>query len=95
MTLSDLKPFRDKILAVGARHGASAVRVFGSFAKGAARPDSDLDLLVSFEHGRSLLDHAALVLELESLLGRKVEIASERGLKPRFRERVLAEAVPL
>jgi predicted nucleotidyltransferase len=54
-----------------------------------------LDFLVEFETGRSLLDHAALQIDLEKLLGRRVDVASERGLKPRIRERVLREARPL
>jgi predicted nucleotidyltransferase len=58
-------------------------------ARGESGPDSDLDLLVEFEPGRSLLDHAALQTELEALLGRRVDVASERGLRPRSGERVL------
>ena len=90
-----LGPRREEILRIAGRHGARKVRVFGSLARGEARPNSDLDLLVEFEPGRSLLDHAALVIELESFLGRRVEVASERGLRPRVRERVLAEAVAI
>ncbi|MFN3928995.1 MAG: nucleotidyltransferase family protein, partial [Thermoflexus sp.] len=56
---------------------------------------SDIDLIVEFEPGRSLLDHAALWLELQELLGCKVDVISERGIKPRIRDRVLREAVPL
>jgi predicted nucleotidyltransferase len=74
---------------------AYTVRVFGSAARGKARADSDIDLLVGLSPGRSLLDHAACQLELEELLGRKVDIATERGLRKRLRERVLQEAVPL
>ena len=86
---------REEIVRIAGRHGARKVRVFGSLARGEARPDSDLDLLVEFDPGRSLLDHAALVIELERLLGRRVEVASERGLRPGVRERVLAEAVAI
>lgn len=56
---------------------------------------SDVDLIVRFEPGRSLLDHAALWLELEALLGCRVDVLSESGLKPRIREKVLKEAIPL
>lgn len=71
------------------------MRVFGSVARGEADEKSDIDLLVEFESGRSLLDHAGLRLELQDLLGCKVDVVSERGIKPRIRERVLREAVPL
>jgi len=83
------------VLRVAARHGARNVRLIGSVARGDAGPGSDLDLLVDLEAGRSLLDHAALVVELESLLDCKVDVATEQGLRPRTRERVLSEAVVL
>jgi predicted nucleotidyltransferase len=86
---------RDAILEIAARHGASNVRIFGSVARQEARHDSDVDILVDLEPGRTLLDHAALMIELEELLNCKVDVATERGLKARIRDRVLAEAVPL
>ncbi len=86
---------RDEILAVAARYGVTNVRVFGSVARREARADSDLDLLVTFAPGTSLLDHAGLQLDLEDLLGCRVEVASDRGLKDRVRETVMREAVPL
>jgi len=84
---------RTEILAVVARHGASNVRVYGSVARGRAGSDSDIDLLVDMEDGRSLLGVAGLHLELEDLLGYPVEIGTD--VKPRLRERVHAEAVAL
>jgi len=90
-----LKAKRAQVLEVAERHGAHNVRMIGSVARGEAGPDSDLDLLVALETGRSLLDHAVLIIELEALLGCKVDIATEQGLRPRVRDRVLAEAVPL
>ncbi|MCP9469508.1 MAG: nucleotidyltransferase family protein [Nitrospira sp.] len=90
-----LKEKREEILRVAAKHGARNVRVFGSVARGEADEQSDIDLLVEFEAGRSLLDHAALWLELQELLGCKVDVVSDRGIKPRIRDRVLREAVPL
>lgn len=90
-----LKEKREEILRVAARHGAHNVRVFGSVARGEADEESDIDLLVEFEPGRSLLDHAALLLELEELLGCDVDVVSDRGIKARIRERVLREAMPL
>jgi len=90
-----LRSKREAILAAAARHGARNVRVFGSVARGDAGPDSDVDFLVELEPGRSLLDHAALFLEIADILGRKVDVITERGLRPRIRARVLAEAVAL
>jgi uncharacterized protein len=90
-----LKKKREDILRVAARHGASNIRVFGSVARGESDEKSDLDLLVTMEPGRSLLDHAALWLELQKLLGREVDVVSEKGLRPRMRDKVLTEAVPL
>lgn len=86
---------RKQILEIAHRHGATKVRVIGSVARGEADDRSDIDFLVRFEPARSLLDHAALIVDLESLLGCKVDVASEDGLRPRVRERVLPDAVPL
>lgn len=95
ITLDSLRANRDRILEIAERHGASNIRVFGSIARGEAGPESDVDLLVDFEPGRGLLDHAALVLDLEWLLNRRVEIGTTRGLKVRYRDRVLGEAIVL
>lgn len=96
MTLEQrLKEKRQEILRIAAEHGAHNVRVFGSVARGEADENSDIDLLVAFEPGRSLLDHAGLWLDLQELLGCKVDVVSDGGIKPRIRERVLKEAVPL
>ena len=96
MTVQDLvKDHREHILQIAARHGARNIRVFGSAATGEARADSDLDLLVEFEPGRSLLDHVALVQELEDLLGRKVDVVTERALHWYIRDRVIRQAMPL
>jgi len=84
---------RDEVLRIAARHGAHNVRVFGSVARGEDRGDSDVDLLVELAPGVTLLRHAALVRELEALLGRKVDVVSERALRPQLREDVLREAV--
>jgi uncharacterized protein len=90
-----LKEKRESILCICAKHGARNVRVFGSVARGEADEQSDIDLLVEFDTGRSLFDHAALWLDLQDLLGCKVDVLSDRGIKPRIRERVLREAIPL
>jgi predicted nucleotidyltransferase len=96
MTLEELLQVkREEILKVCTKYGARNVRVFGSVARREADEQSDIDLIVDFEPGRSLLDHAGLWLELQDLLGVKVDVVSGRGIKPRIRERVLQEAVPL
>jgi len=71
------------------------VRVFGSAARGAMGPDSDVDLLVEFERGRSLMDYGRLVMDLRDLLQREVDVVTENALHWTIRDRVLAEAVPL
>lgn len=86
---------RADILRIAARHGALNVRVFGSVARGEAQPGSDVDVLVDLEPGRSLLDLGGLLMELQDLLGCPVDVVTEQGLRPRIRERVLREAVPL
>ena len=90
-----LKEKREEILRICKKHSARHVWVFGSVARGEAGKASDIHLLVEFEEGRSLLDHAALLLELERLLGCPVDIISERGIKPRIRQKILEEAQSL
>ena len=92
-SMDQLARLRVEILAAAARHGATNVRVFGSVARGDADAASDVDFLVDFEPGRSLLDLASLLVELEDLLGLPVDIVTEPGLKARIRQRVLTEAV--
>lgn len=91
----DLLERREEILAVAARHGARTIRVFGSVVRGEETPESDLDLLVEFEPGRSLLDHIALAQDLKDLLGREVDVVTEGGLHWYIRDRVCREAMPL
>jgi predicted nucleotidyltransferase len=87
-----LQEKRDEILQIAAHHGASNVRVFGSAARGEARADSDVDFLVNMEAGRSLLDLGGLLMDLQDLLRRDVDVVTEAGLRERIRQRVLAEA---
>ncbi len=90
-----LEEKRDEILSIASKHGAYNVRVFGSVARGDDRPDSDVDLLVDVGTTTSSWFPAGLVLDLEQILGREVEIVTEKGLNPHLREYVLREAVPL
>ena len=86
---------RDEILGLAEKHGARRIRVFGSVARGEASETSDLDLLVEWEPGRSLLDHVALVQDLEELLGTKVHVGTPGSLHWYARDRILREATPL
>lgn len=96
MTAEELiKDKRDAVLQIARRHGATNVRIFGSAARGEMRADSDVDFLVDLEQGRSLLDLGGLLMDLQALLGRPVDVVTDRGLRPRIRERVLRETVPL
>lgn len=79
-----LKSQKEQILAIARKNGAYDVRIFGSVARGAARPDSDVDFLVKLEEGRSLLDLARLLRELQTLLGLLVDVATEAGLPSRI-----------
>ena len=90
-----LQTRRDDILRIAAQHGASNVRVFGSASRGEAGPQSDIDLLVSFDMDRALFDHVGLIQDLEDLLGHKVDVVTEDSLHWYIRERVLKEAVAL
>jgi predicted nucleotidyltransferase len=95
LTLDHLRERRDQILALASRHGARNVRVFGSVARGDAVAGSDVDLIVDFDSGRSLMDHGELMLDLEAILGCRVDVVSARGLGDRFREQILSDAVVL
>ena len=92
---SPLGPARAAVLRIARKFGARSVRLFGSLAREEADAASDIDLLVELEPGRSLLDLSGMQFELEALLGRHVDVVTERGLRPRIRDRVLREAVPL
>ena len=83
---------RTTILDIARRHGAGNVRVFGSVARGDARPESDIDFLVDLEPGRSLFDLGGLAMDLEEFLGRPVDVVTERGLRERIRANVLRDA---
>lgn len=86
---------RAEIQSIARKHGAGNVRLFGSVARGDARPDSDVDFLIDAGPATSAWFPAGLILDLENLLGRRVEVVTERGLRPELREYVLRDAIPL
>ncbi len=86
---------REQILRVAQRHGVTAVRVFGSMARGDAGPTSDVDLLVDVGSQPSAWFPGGPVADLEQLLGRRVQVVTGRGLDELLSARVRAEAVPL
>lgn len=94
-TIESLHSQRDHVLEVAQRHGVTSIRVFGSVARGEEKADSDIDFLVTTGPQVSSWFPAGLILELEALLGRHIDIVTEPGLNPHIRNQVLAEAVAL
>jgi len=86
---------KEQVLVLAAKYGASNVRIFGSVALGTANNDSDIDFLVDMEKGRSLFDLGGLLMELQELFGRKVDVVTENGLHWYIKEKVLSEAKPI
>lgn len=82
----------EQLWEVARRHGVVRLRVFGSWARGDARGDSDLDLLVKLEPGKSLLDVIGLQQALQDLVGTRVDVLTEGGISPYIEKRILAEA---
>lgn len=96
MTVEELlKERRDGIRRIAAEHGARNVRVFGSAARGTAGPESDIDLLIDVGPTTSSWFPPGLILDLQELLGCRVEVVIERALNPDIREQVLSEAIEL
>lgn len=92
MRIEQITSKRNEIAQIAKQYGATNIRVFGSVARGNADDASDIDFIVDLEKGRSLLDLGGLLMDLQKLLGRSVDVVTEKGLKPRIRERVLSEA---
>jgi len=86
---------RAEILKLAAKHGARNVRLFGSVSRDEEESKSDIDILVDLDSDRSLMDLGGLVMDLEDLLGRKVDLVTEQGLHWYIRDKVLKEAVRL
>ena len=90
-----IKKFRKDILRITANHGAHNIKVFGSLVHRTAKKNSDVDLLIKLDTGRSLLDIIAIKQDLEDLLDCDVDVVTENALSPYIREKVIKEAVDL
>ena len=95
ITRQELLARREAIREIASRHGAHDVHVIGSVARGDPGETSDVDLVVRFDPGRTLLDHGEMIMDLRDLLHVKVDAISEAGMRGRFRERVMKEAIAL
>jgi predicted nucleotidyltransferase len=91
----NLKQKQEDIRRIALRHGARNVRVFGSAVHGELRADSDIDFLVDLDPDKSLFDLAELLLELQELLERKVDVVTEDSIYWLLKRRILKEAIPL
>lgn len=94
-TLATLRAHRAQIIAISQKYGAFNVRVFGSVARGDANAGSDIDLLVNFQPGFTLLKLSGLVRSLRELLNYPVEVASADHLRDEMRDAILQDAKPL
>lgn len=92
MTIEEIK---DKIAPILKKYGVKKAGIFGSVARGESTEESDIDILVEIEGRMSLLDFAGLKLELEEILGRKVDLGEYSAIKPLIREEILKEVVPI
>jgi uncharacterized protein len=93
--LNLIRKSRDQIFDLAVKHGASNIRIFGSVARGDYSEGSDIDFLVDFKPGVGLLEWSAFWLDLEDLLGCDIDVATEKSLKKRYREKVMKEARPI
>jgi predicted nucleotidyltransferase len=89
----DLK--REAVRQAATDHRAANLRVFGSVIRGLDREGSDLDLLVDALPGTTLFDLGSLQVELERLLGVRVDVVTPQDLPAKFRESILEEAQPV
>ena len=93
--LEHIQKQRDEINKISSRHGARRIRIFGSVARQTAGVDSDVDFLIDLDPERSLLDMGGLQMELQDLLGCKVDLVTEKGLHWYLKDKILKEARPL
>jgi len=94
-SLQQLRQLKPQILQLATCYGARNIRLFGSVARGDMRDESDIDFLVEFDPQRSLLDQGGLLMDLQDLLGCKVDVVDEHALRPRFREQIKNEIIVL
>ncbi len=87
-----IESHRSQIRALAERHGFHDVRIFGSMVRGDVDERSDVDLLVTLPVGKTGLALGALLMDVQDLLGRRVDVVTEDCLHPSFRDRVLNEA---
>jgi hypothetical protein len=90
-----IEEIRRKVAAPMSRRGVVRASVFGSVARGGATVRSDVDFLVEFEKGRTLVDLSGLRLDLCEILGRDVDVATRGSLHPKLRDAILRELVPV
>lgn len=96
MQLDELRSkYREPILAIASKYHAGNVRVFGSVARGQKNPHHDIDILVSFLPGASLLDEAGLNRELNQLLHEPVDVIGDDTIREEFKPFIMNEAIPL
>jgi len=93
--LDRLRSRRSAIMQLAAKYGIRRVRVFGSVSRDQAGAASDVDLLVDFEQGRSLLDQVGFEQDVAALLGCRVDVVAEGGVSPYLERQILEDAVPL
>jgi predicted nucleotidyltransferase len=92
---SELTQKSEEIMGIASKYGIHNIRVFGSTARGDNRKESDIDLLVDIEEGRDLFDIGTVLIDLETLLHKKIDVVTENALHQQIRKSVLKEAVPL
>jgi hypothetical protein len=84
---------KDKIISILVKHGIKRILVFGSHARNEATQTSDIDLIVDFPEGTSLLDHVGIEIELSEALNMKIDLLSRNGISPYIKDHILKEAI--
>ncbi len=92
---NSIQQYRQEILSVAKKHGVTSIKLFGSFARGEENEKSDVDFLVEMEKDRSLLDIGGLVMDLQDLLHRTIDVVEPNGLHSLIRDEVLKEAISI
>ncbi len=90
-----IEEHREEIKRIALLRGARRVRIFGSRALDTAGPESDVDILIDLEKGRSALALGGILMDLQELLGRKVDVTTPAALHPKLREHILKQAVDI